>query len=92
MARHYALGALVALGLGYTFFGKEEKAAEFNADMDLQFVSDNSIDALAVKYTRKQLEAALVHSVSLDNKSAKEKLMKALSRQKFIEEYQTEGA
>lgn len=92
MVRHYGLGALVALGLGYAFFGKEEKAAEFKADMDLQFVSDNSIDALAVKYTRKQLEAALVHSVSLDNKSAQEKLMKALSRQRFIEEYQTEGA
>jgi hypothetical protein len=91
MAKKTLVGILAAIGLGSFFLKQETKASEeYRADMDLSFVSKNSVDMLAQKYTRQQLEAALVHSVSLNNKSAQEKLDKAIRRQAFVQKYQSE--
>ena len=91
MAKKTLVGILAAIGLGSLFLKQETKASEeYRADMDLSFVSKNSVDMLAQKYTRQQLEAALVHSVSINNKSAQVKIDKAIRRQAFVQEYQSE--
>lgn len=91
MAKKTLVGILAAIGLGSFFLKQETKASEeYRADMDLSFVSKNSVDMLAQKYTRQQLEAALVHSVSINNKSAQVKLDKAIRRQAFVQKYQSE--
>lgn len=54
-------------------------------------LSSYTDNELLQKFDIKQLEVAYMESVSLDNRSAQRRLIEAIRRKKFIEEWQMEG-
>jgi hypothetical protein len=81
--------ALFGIGALLLYFGKDEgKVYEAEPYDRLGKYSDTDLTA---KFSLAQLETAYIESVSLDNRTAQRRLKKAISRKKFVEEWQTEG-
>lgn len=79
--RHFGLAILALVG-GLFALRKDEKAAEGSL----------TVQELVFRYDLPQLEALYMQSVSLDNKTDQKKLKAAISRKRFENEYQSEGA
>lgn len=79
--RHFGLAILALVG-GLFALRKDEKAAEDSL----------TVQELVFRYDLPQLEALYMQSVSLDNKTDQKKLKAAISRKRFENEYQSEGA